>query len=140
VTTVVSFRSGGQDWAVALERVQRVLGARGLLPLPDPRPGVAGLLHRDGHTVTVVSPLGGGQPGQVLVLDDGATSIGLLVDEVVGIERVKEEPGALPAGQRSPLVAGVLPGARPLLLLDVGALTGWLSLRRGPGNPEGVPR
>ena len=38
-----------------------------------------------------------------------------------------EEPGAPPAGQRSPLVAGVLPGARPLLLLDVGALTGWLA-------------
>ena len=34
MTTVVSFRSGGQDWAVALDRVQRVLGARGLLPLP----------------------------------------------------------------------------------------------------------
>ena len=45
MTTVVSFRSGGQDWAVPIERVQRVLGARGLLPLPDPRPGVAGLLH-----------------------------------------------------------------------------------------------
>ena len=126
-TTVVSFRSGGQDWAVALERVQRVLGARGVLPVPDPRPGVAGLLYRDGRTVTVVSPLGGDQAGQVLVLDDGATSIGLLVDEVVGIERVQEGPGEPPAGQRSPLVAGVLPGARPLLLLDVGALTGWLA-------------
>jgi methyl-accepting chemotaxis protein-like sensor len=68
---------GGRGFAVvALERVQRVLGPRGLLPLPDPRPGVAGLLHRDGDTVTVVSPLGGGQPGQVLVLDDGAPSIG----------------------------------------------------------------
>jgi chemotaxis signal transduction protein len=110
MTTVLSFRSGGQDWAVPIERVQRVLGARGLLPLPDPRPGVAGLLHRDGDTVTVVSPLGGGQPGQVLVLDGGGTSIGLLVDEVVGIERVHEEAGAAPAGQRSPLVAGVLPG------------------------------
>jgi chemotaxis methyl-accepting protein methylase len=51
----------------------------------------------------------------------------VLVDEVVGIERVQEEAGAPPAGQRSPLVAGVLPGARPLLLLDVGALTGWLA-------------
>jgi hypothetical protein len=78
MTTVVSFRSGGQDWAVPLDRVQRVVGGRGLLPLPDPRPGVTGLLHRDGHTVTVVSPLGGGQPGQVLVLDGdgGGTSIG----------------------------------------------------------------
>jgi chemotaxis signal transduction protein len=128
MTTVVSFRSGGQDWAVALERVQRVLGARGLLALPDPRPGVAGLLYRDGSTVTVVSPLGAGR-GQVLVLDgDGdGISIGLLVDEVVGIERVANEAAAPPAGQRSPLVAGVLAGIRPLLLLDVGALSGWLA-------------
>jgi hypothetical protein len=33
LTTVVSFRSGGQDWAAALERVQWALGARDLLPL-----------------------------------------------------------------------------------------------------------
>jgi chemotaxis signal transduction protein len=132
MTTVVSFRSGGQDWAVPLDRVQRVVGGRGLLPLPDPRPGVAGLLHRDGHTVTVVSPLGGGQPGQVLVLDGGGTSIGLLVDEVVGIERVQEAGGAPLPGQRSPLVAAVLPGARPLLLLDVASLTGWLAPRPLP--------
>jgi chemotaxis signal transduction protein len=126
MTTVVSFRSGGQDWAVALDRVQRVLAARGLLPFPDPRPGVAGLLYRDGDTVPVVSPLGAAS-GQVLVLDDNGTSIGLLVDEVVGIERVQGEAGPPPAGQRSPLVAGVLAGTNPLLLLDVAALTGWLA-------------
>ena len=126
MTTVVSFRSGGQDWAVALDRVQRVLAARGLLPFPDPRPGVAGLLYRDGGTVPVVSPLGAAS-GQVLVLDDNGTSIGLLVDEVVGIERVQGETGPPPAGQRSPLVAGVLAGTNPLLLLDVAALTGWLA-------------
>jgi chemotaxis signal transduction protein len=72
LTRVVSFRSGGQDWAVALERVQRVLGARGLLPLPDPRPGVAGLVHRDGQTVTVVSPLGAERGQVLLLLDVGA--------------------------------------------------------------------
>jgi chemotaxis signal transduction protein len=126
MTTVVSFRSGGQDWAVALDRVQRVLAARGLLPFPDPRPGVAGLLYRDGDTVPVVSPLGAAS-GQVLVLDDNGTSIGLLVDEVIGIERVQGETGPPPAGQRSPLVAGVLAGTNPLLLLDVAALTGWLA-------------
>ena len=100
---------------------------------------MAGLLHRDGHTVTVVSPLGAASRARCWSLTTAATSIGLLVDEVVGIERVQEEAGAPPAGQRSPLVAGVLPGARPLLLLDVGALTGWLTPRRGLGNPEGVP-
>ena len=126
MTTVVSFRSGGQDWAVALDRVQRVLAARGLLPFPDPKPGVAGLLYRDGDTVPVVSPLGAAS-GQVLVLDDNGTSIGLLDDEVVGIERVQGETGPPPAGQRSPLVAGVLAGTSPLLLLDVAALSGWLA-------------
>ena len=125
--TVVAFRSGGQHWAVALERVQRVLAARGLLPLPDPRPGVAGLLHRDGDTVPVLSALGGGQLGQVLVLDDHGRSVGLLVDEVIGIERVPVQPRPVPEGQRSPLVAGVLPGRDPRLLLDVAALTGWLA-------------
>jgi chemotaxis signal transduction protein len=95
MTTVVSFRSGGRDWAVALDRVEQVLGARGLLPLPDPKPGVDGLLYRDGTTVTVVSPLGAAR-GQVLVLDGDGTTIGLLVDEVVGIERVQEEAGAPP--------------------------------------------
>jgi chemotaxis signal transduction protein len=125
--TVVSFRSGGRDWAVAIDRVQQVLGARGLLPLPDPKPGVAGLLYRDGQTVTVVSPLDAAR-GQVLVLEGGGgTTIGLLVDEVVGIERVQEDGGAPPAGQRWPLVAGVLAGSKPLLLLDVAALTGWLA-------------
>jgi chemotaxis signal transduction protein len=126
MTTVVSFRSGGQDWAVALDRVQRVLAARGLLPYPDPKPGVAGLVYRDGDTVPVVSPLGAAS-GQVLVLDDNGTSIGLLVDEVVGIVRVQGEAGPAPAGQRSPVVAGVLAGTSPLLLLDVAALTGWLA-------------
>ena len=127
MTTVVAFRSGGQHWAVDLERVQRVLAARGLLPLPDPKPGVAGLLHQDGDTVPVLSALGGGQLGQVLVLDDRGTSVGLLVDEVIGIERIPGQPGPVPPGQRSPLVAGVLPGASPRLLLDVAALTGWLA-------------
>ena len=126
MTTVVSFRSGGQDWAVALDRVQRVLAARGLLPYPDPKPGVAGLVYRDGDTVPVVSPLGAAS-GQVLVLDDNGTSIGLLVDEVIGIVRVHGEAGPAPPGQRSPLVAGVLAGTSPLLLLDVAALTGWLA-------------
>jgi twitching motility protein PilI len=127
VTTVVSFRSGGQHWAVALDRVQQVLAARALLPLPDPRPGVAGLLYRDGDTVPVLSALGGGQHGQVLVLDDRGRSVGLLVDEVIGIEHAPTQPGPVPPGQRSPLVAGVLPGADPRLLLDVAALAGWLA-------------
>ena len=112
VTTVVSFRSGGQDWGVALERVSGSARQGACCPSPTPRPGVAGLLHRDGDDRHRGVAPRWRPAGPVVVLDDGATSIGLLVDEVVGIERVQEEAGAPPAGQRSPLVAGVLPGAR----------------------------
>jgi chemotaxis signal transduction protein len=139
VTAVVAFRFGGQDWAVAVERVRRVLRAAWLVPLPDPKPGVAGLLHDEAGTVTVLSPLGATR-GQVLVLDYKGAAVGLLVDEVIGVERVDDpQTGPPPAGQRSPLVAGVLTpgpqadrGGRPpeagfLLLLDVGVLAGRLS-------------
>ena len=61
------------------------------------------------------------------MLDDRGRSFGLLVDEVIGIERVHGPPGPVPPGQRSQLVDGVLPGASPRLLLDVAALTGWLA-------------
>ena len=127
---VVSFRSGGQHYAVAVERVQRVLGASGLVPLPNPQSGVAGLLRHGRDTVTVLSPLGA-ERGQVLVLDHGGTAVGLLVDEVTGIDRVEDPAvGPAPAGQRSPLVSGVL-NRKPegedgpdglLLLLDLDVL------------------
>ena len=134
VRTIVSFRCGGHHYGVGIERVQRVLGAAGLVPLPDPRPGVAGLLAHDGDTVTVLAPFdrGDGQPGQVLVLDHHGAPLGLLVDEVTGIGRVDDPAvGPPPAGQRSPLVSGVLrrdrgDGEELLLLLDVDTLAGEL--------------
>jgi chemotaxis signal transduction protein len=135
VTTVVAFRSGGQHWAVAVEQVRRVLHAARLVPLPDPKPGVAGLLHDDGGAVTVLSPLGATR-GQVLVLDHQGKAVGLLVDEVTGVERLQDsETGTPPAGQRSPLVAGILTGSLGsgppegefLLLLDVAVLAEGLS-------------
>jgi chemotaxis signal transduction protein len=131
---------------VAVERVRRVLPAASLLPIPDAKPGVVGLLHDEAGTVTVLSSLGATR-GQVLVLDHQGTAVGLLVDEVTGVERLEDpQTGPPPSGQRSPLVAGVLtwgsgglePGPPvdrgsgrvrpgPLLLLDVGVLAAGLS-------------
>lgn len=133
--TIVSFRSGGRHYGVGIERVHRVLGATGLVPLPDPRPGVAGVLPHDGATVTVLSPFDrqaappAGRQGQVLVLDHLGDPVGLLVDEVTGIGRVDDPAvGPPPTGQRSPLVSGVLhrDGDELLLLLDVDTLAGEL--------------
>jgi chemotaxis signal transduction protein len=122
---MVAFRAGGRDFAVRIEQVRRVLAATGLAPLPDPLPGVAGLLRHDGATLTVLAPLGSEQDGgQVLVLDHGGGATGLLVDEVTGIRQVDEAAiGPPPAGQRVPLVTGVLAaGAELLLLVDAAAL------------------
>jgi chemotaxis signal transduction protein len=132
--TIVSFRCGGRHYGVGIERVQRVLDATGLVPLPDPQPGVAGLLAHDGDTVTVLAPFdrGDGQPGQVLVLDHHGAALGLLVDAVTSIGRVDDPAvGPPPTGQRSPLVSGVVrrggeDGEELLLLLDVDALAGEL--------------
>jgi chemotaxis signal transduction protein len=120
---VVVFRAGGRDYAVAIEQVRRVLAATGLAPLPDPLPGVAGLLRHDGATLTVVAPLGSDDGGgQVLVLDHGGGAIGLLVDEVTGIRQVEEGSiGPPPEGQRAALVTGVVAaagGGGLLLLVD----------------------
>jgi chemotaxis signal transduction protein len=128
--TVVAFRAGGGEYAVAIGQVRRVLAATELAPLPDPLPGVAGLLRHDGATMTVIAPLAGGDhggaAGQVLVLDHGGGTVGLLVEEVTGIRQVEEgDIGPSPGGQRARLVSGVLaPGAGGgvLLLVDPAAL------------------
>ena len=73
-------------------------------PLPAPADGIAGVVERDAVAVTVVDALGGGDR-HVLVLQAGTRAIGLLVDEVLGVEDVAlSAMGPPPAGQRPALV------------------------------------
>lgn len=72
--------------------------------LPDPEPGVAGVIDHDGHTYVVVESLGTGGR-HVLLARVGGKPLGLLVDEAVGIAEI--DPAALrprPPGQRRDLI------------------------------------
>ncbi len=123
--SVVRFRTGDGHYAVPVEQAREVLNPSGLAPLPSPQPGVAGLLERDGSALTVVTALGAGDQ-HVLVLDAGDRPFGLLVEEVLGVDRIDEATVApRPAGQRDPLIAGVVEsGHGMVLLVDVAILAG----------------
>ena len=125
--TLVRFRGRGADYALPVESVAEVRSASELTPLPAPKPDVAGLMpHRDG-ALTVLSVLDDAG-AHVLVVDDGEVSFGLLVDEVVGVERVDPDRiGAPPRGQARDAVTGVFrEQGRLVLVLDTAALRGRL--------------
>jgi chemotaxis signal transduction protein len=99
-----------------------VLPAGELRPLPSPAPGVAGLAEHQGGALPVLETFGPG--GHVLVLEHAGERFGLLVEEVVGVVRVRdEEVEPAPAGQHERLVEGILRrDGEQLLVLDAGAL------------------
>jgi chemotaxis signal transduction protein len=125
--TIVRFRTSEGDYAVPVEEVSEVQSAAGLTPLPAPRPGVAGLMRRGDDALPVLTVLGA-LGRHVVVIDKGARSFGLLVEEVTGVQQIDEARiGDPPPGQVRDLVAGVLNEDGGLvLLLDVDALAGRL--------------
>jgi chemotaxis signal transduction protein len=122
VTTLVRFRAGA-DYAVPVEQVNEVRSAAELTPLPEPRAGVAGLMHRDGDALSVLSLLAP-DGGHIVVLDADGLTFGLLVDEVVGVHTVEDDAvGPPPSGQDRVVVSGVWDDQGTLVLvLDVAAL------------------
>jgi chemotaxis signal transduction protein len=123
VKAVVCFSTEQGRFAVPVEQTRQVVPADGIAALPDPLPGVVGLMRAEPDPMPVVAVLGE-SGGHVLVLHDGERRFGLLVDEVMGLERV--EAAAIrpaPAGQRRELVTGVIDtGAGPRLLVDASIL------------------
>jgi chemotaxis signal transduction protein len=120
---MVRFRTGDAEYAVAVNQTREVRSLEGITPLPAPRPGVAGILERNGEALTVLSALGRGS-GHVLVLESGARVFGLLVDEVIAVGPVDDTDMAPPpGGQDADVITGVLgtPG-HLLMVVDVDAL------------------
>ena len=140
MTDVVAFRACGAAWAVEVEHVRRVHAEADVVALPDPRPGVEG----------VMAPTAGGEALPVLILlqsggrhllelDACGRRFALRVDEVVGVRRdVVLSPA--PDGQDDEIACAVVTGAPATadaaLLLDAEAVARRLS--RAP-LPSGEP-
>lgn len=106
-----------------VEQAQHVLSPRGITELPSGRPDVAGLLDVDGRALTIFTTLGSGRR-HVLVLGHDRPRLGLLVDEVEGVERIEDaDIGSPPGGQTASFVSGVMACPEGLvLLIDAGVL------------------
>lgn len=113
---LVRFTCAGSRYAVDVAASAGVVTWTRAEPLPDPRPGVVGLIRESGALLPVLAPFGT-DGGHVLVLRPaGGPRFGLLVGEVEGVVRVAEDTIApAPAGQRTGVVRGVVDDA---LLLD----------------------
>lgn len=121
--TLVRFRTGRGLFAVPVDQTRAVYPAGGIVPLPEPRADVAGVVPRPEGPLTVLTALGSGDR-HVLVLDAADRRFGLLVEEVSGLQRVDDaDIGPPPDGQESTVVVGVVTsGAEMVLLVDAAAL------------------
>jgi len=125
--TVVCFRAAGTDYCLPVEATRAVRPVLGMVVLPAVRADVVGLLP-GAPPLTVLSPLGGGGGagggGQILVVEVGDTTFGLLVDAVSGLRRIADaDIRVAPRGQERGLVCGTVEAdGRLLLVADPAAL------------------
>lgn len=122
---LVRFSCAGSRYAVDVAASAGVVAWSGAAALPDPRPGVVGLIHESGGALPVIAPFGT-DGGHVLLLEPaGGPRFGLLVGEVEGVVRVPDADVApAPAGQRTDVVRGVV---GDVLVLDPAHLAAVLS-------------
>jgi len=132
MSTVVCFKVGDGDYAIAVESVREVRSGDQLMPLPAPRAGVVGLLQHPEGALTVLAALGPGRD-HVLLLQHGERTFGLVVEEVTAVTKVPDELGDPPDGQQGRLICGVVTTAHGVaLMVDVSALDEYLDEVGGP--------
>jgi CheW-like domain len=126
VTTMVWFKSGGATYCMPVAATRGVRLSASLVGLPAPGTDVAGIIPGD-PPLTVIAPLGAGG-SQILVVEAGDMTFGLLVDAVTGLRRVAEQDiRSAPQGQHEPLVCGTVDDGDDLVLVtDPAALAGRL--------------
>jgi len=139
----VAFRLGDEEYAVAIDSVHEILRAPVLTEVPRAPAHVAGIVLVRGEVVAVQDPrrrLGlAGRPGasaRVIVCEGGGERVGLLVDQVSEVLRLRpneiEDRAQGIASIDEEYVAGVgRDGDRLVILLDLGALIG--------GDPKSKP-
>ncbi len=123
----VLFRLGERTFATRLDEVREIVRLQGLERLPGMTPPLAGVIVLRGMPVPVLDVRAPGSPedsGDVLVVDSGADTVGVAVDEVSAVLH----PDELPAGDAAPkalpdYVVGVHTyRGRPVLLVNLPAL------------------
>jgi len=123
----VLFRLGERTFATPLDEVREIVRLQGLERLPGTTPPLAGVIVLRGRPVPVLDVRAPGSPddeGDVLVVDAGADTVGVAVDEVSAVLHPDELPEGEPAPKALPgYVVGVRAHAgRPVLLVNLQAL------------------
>jgi chemotaxis signal transduction protein len=121
---LVAFSRGEGHYALPLLALREIRPLRHLARIPGASPVVPGVFHFHGELLSghdLACWLGGGArapASQVLVVEHGGARLGLLADDVAGIERmVASQLGPVPVtlGERGACFRGVLGGQRLLL-------------------------
>ena len=117
MTTMVCFESAGTAYCIPVQATRAVRRTAGMVALPAPGPDIAGIL--PGKPPLTV---------QVLVVEAGEKTFGLLVDTVPGLRRITDtDISPPPAGQGRALVCGTIDtGDQLVLVTDPSALAGRL--------------
>lgn len=112
------FSLGGDPYALPIGVITEILKPLPITEVPRAPKGIAGLASVRGRLVTVLDlrrRFGLAEPGRdkrlrILLVDGGDETLGLLVDEVRGVQRFEEpeiEPPQVLGGEPPPHVAGI---------------------------------
>jgi purine-binding chemotaxis protein CheW len=118
-------RVRGERYAIDLAALSAIRPSRGLTPIPCTPRYIAGALNVRGEVVTVLDlavalglpPATETTPGMVLLLHRHDALVGLLVEDVQGIERLTAQP-LHPATSGRDFVRGIADGTMTCLDLD----------------------
>ena len=90
---VATFHVGGSLLGIATERIQEIIKIGAITDVPHAPSHILGILNLRGRIVTVID-LGArlalqasprGEPGRIIILDDGGESVGFLVDHIADV-------------------------------------------------------
>jgi chemotaxis signal transduction protein len=121
MTTMVGFRVGDAAYCLPVDVIRGVRTAAAMLPLPEARSGVVGVLPEE-LPRTVIAPLGS-DGGQILLVETEGIGFGLLVDAVTDLWLIEDDEIRRSPGSGRSLVAGILDhDGRSILVADPGEL------------------
>lgn len=96
MSSFILFRLGGQEFGIETEKVVETLKVEEFFPVPGAKEGLEGIINLRNNVIPVFN--GGKLIGTektesniTILLEQEGSSVGILVDEVVGLENIKKE-------------------------------------------------